>query len=459
MDYEYFKITRSLCPECGKIVQAKIVFENDCVYLLKHCPVHGESLALIYRDRETYLRNLRINKPALYPLEFEKKYQGCPDSCGLCNEHQQHTCLPIIEITDHCNFKCPICIADNRSSFFMEPAEFKKIIERLVRTEGNLELINLSGGEPTLHPQLTELLDIALRQEILGVSISTNGRLFLKKPELLAELLRRNIFISLQFDGFSDAYYQALRGENLLDEKLKILEMLEKRNAPSSLVMTVARNANLKGISQVLEFFLQKDFLRSIMFQPLSFANPGVKYDFQDVTTIQEVIAEIAAGSRGMIREEDIVSLPCSHPACFSLTYLLKLGQGEFIPLNRLAKADDYLDLIKNRAMAGFELETYEKIRECIYDLWSSSGIQPESQKILATIKKIICEVDGESSCEAGRLFSIAGSHVKSIFIHHFMDRHNFDLSRAMKCCTQYQINGSGSYPCCVFNNLQRRGT
>jgi uncharacterized radical SAM superfamily Fe-S cluster-containing enzyme len=199
------------------------------------------------------------------------------------------------------------------------------------------------------------------------------------------------------------------------------------------------------------------------MFQPIAFANPGLKYDATKAITIPDIVTEIANGSGGIIRESDIVNLPCSHPMCFALTYLLKLdsgssGEEEYIPIPRFVQVEQYLDTIKNRTMPGLETESYEKIKENIYSLWSSSGIQPQSRKILDALKDII----GEIGCcgqdlKSHQLFEIAEKNIKSVFIHHFMDPYNLDFSRIMKCCNQYPLDENHLIPCCVYNNMERK--
>ncbi|MGA1871485.1 MAG: radical SAM protein [bacterium] len=457
-NYQYYKTTRSLCPLCGHIVPAKIVFIDDTVYMIKICTEHGEFQSLIYRGKEEYCESLKINKPAVFPLTtFIKDFKGCALSCGLCIEHQQHTCLPIIEITNHCNMSCPICLAHNHGDFYMSPERFKKIVDHLIEAEGRFDLINLSGGEPTLHPNLIEIIDIARRSEIVTITISTNGRIFLNDEELLVKLIDRGIFISLQFDGFNDNTYRVLRGEDLVQEKLQVLELLERYSASASLVMTVMNGINNNEIGKVMEYFLKKDFLKSIMFQPIVFTNPRLEYDISKVITISDIAKEIAHGTNGVIKETDIINLPCSHPLCFALTYLLKLDNGEYLPIPGIVPVDKYLDLIKNKAMPGLESESYETIKEHIYSLWSSSGIHPENKKVLKVIKNILCELGKhENGYDPNQLFELGQRHIKSVFIHHFMDRYNFDFSRVMKCCNHYPIEEERLIPCCVYNTLMR---
>ena len=48
--YTYYDFTLSLCPECLKRIDAKIVFEDGNVYMLKRCLEHGNSKVLIADD-------------------------------------------------------------------------------------------------------------------------------------------------------------------------------------------------------------------------------------------------------------------------------------------------------------------------------------------------------------------------------------------------------------------------
>ncbi|NTU41488.1 MAG: radical SAM protein [Nitrospirales bacterium] len=458
-DLEYFKVTRSLCPVCREVVPAKIVFSGDDVLMVKACREHGETMSLLYRGREAYLSALGINKPALYPLATSvQEYRGCGNCCGICPEHQQHTCLPVIEITDHCNMACPICLVDNHNSHHMPVERFEKIIEALIRAEGVVELINLSGGEPTLHPEFLRLVDAAARPEILNISVSTNGRTLVDNEDLIRELRDRGVFISLQFDGFDDQACASLRGEPVLREKLRLLELLEKHEAPTSLVMTVMRGVNSGEIGRVFRFFLEKDFIASLMIQPVAFTNPALPYDMDRVMTIPDVVKEVVAGSGGLLRERDILNLPCSHPACFALTYLLKLNDGGFIPVTGIAEVGEFLEIVKNRALPGLEPESYERIRECVYSLWSSSGIQPRSESVLKTVRQILRETDRlRKPDDPKAAFRTARQHIKSLFIHHFMDAYNFDFARVVKCCTHYPLEEQRLVPCCIRNNLFSR--
>jgi len=103
-NYTYYDFTLSLCPECLKRVDAKIVFENGNVYMLKRCNEHGNSKVLIADDIEYYKNIRNYNKPSETPYKFNTQtHYGCPYDCGLCPDHEQHSCLTVVEVTDRCN--------------------------------------------------------------------------------------------------------------------------------------------------------------------------------------------------------------------------------------------------------------------------------------------------------------------------------------------------------------------
>ena len=111
-DYVFYELTRSICPECRKVIDAKILLRDNKVYMSKRCPDHGPFEALVYGDAEMYMRFSKYNKPGTIPLVFGSEIKdGCPLDCGLCPDHQQHACLGIIEVNSNCNMNCPLCFA------------------------------------------------------------------------------------------------------------------------------------------------------------------------------------------------------------------------------------------------------------------------------------------------------------------------------------------------------------
>jgi hypothetical protein len=433
----------------------------------KHCPEHGAQEARVYGDAEAYRRLARFERLACVPLRFERAHRGCPDSCGLCPEHEQHVCLPILEITDHCDLACPICLVHNRGTFHRTRAEVARILDALLESEGQVDVLNLSGGEPTCHPGLREIVDECVgRKEILRVSVSTNGLALARDPDLLRFLAERNVIISLQFDGLSDEVYRALRGRPLLEAKRCLIEACGELNTALSLTATVARGVN-DGAGPVIQFsplreaadlLFRYDHILSVMFQPAAYTGQAARLARPaQASTIPDVMAQLEGAGAATVSWDDFSPLPCSHPACFSLAFYLKCEAGRFLPIKRLVNADRYLDLIQNRALFGTDETSFRNVTDAVYDLWSGpAALSPDSRRALAAVKRLLASITSGPGYEPGRAWAAAERSVKSIFIHQFMDRHTFDLSRARKCCQVYPQPDGTLIPACVYNCLKR---
>ncbi|MFA6567046.1 MAG: radical SAM protein [Victivallales bacterium] len=451
-------MTHSTCPECRKLVPAKIQSEDNAVYFLKFCSEHGESRALVRTNLDDYIKTLRYVKPAWTPMEFSGDSSlSCPEGCGFCSRHEQHLCMPIVEITSRCDLECPICIVSAGRNWDMQLDEFKTILSKLVKSELQIDVLNISGGEPLLHPQILDFIDNALSHpEIIRVSISTNGLPLLENEHLLSELLKRNVVISLQFDGFDDDAYEILRGRHLLKEKLSIMDMLERSGISTSLTMTVAKGVNDKQLRPVLDRLFSTGNFISLMLQPIAFAGRAANLRELERLTIPELTCLLGKSGHPAVSEKDFFPLPCSHPLCFSLSFYLMLEDSSAVSVGQLVDANTLLDSLANRVIFGLDRSEHEKIKDLIYDLWSGpSGTAPDSQKVLKTLKGILKEM---SSCsfDPKKAFEQAERRIKSIFIHAFQDADTFDLSRVRRCCQGYPQADGKLIPACV-NNVFRR--
>ncbi|MHB9095013.1 MAG: (Fe-S)-binding protein [Eubacteriales bacterium] len=158
---QFLEITRSICPVCHRLVDAEIQVKNNRVLMHKRCPEHGWFASLVSSDFGNYQTSQKYNKPGTLPLHFASEVKnGCPEDCGLCPEHKQHTCLGIIEVTDVCNLQCPICFADASGKSFLTIEQISDMLDLYVKCEGQPEVVQFSGGEPTLHPDLFEMLEL-----------------------------------------------------------------------------------------------------------------------------------------------------------------------------------------------------------------------------------------------------------------------------------------------------------
>ncbi|MBX3470491.1 MAG: radical SAM protein [Planctomycetes bacterium] len=458
----FHSFSRTTCPTCHALVDGARVIRDGKVYLRRQCPEHGRAEALISGDAEWFLRSLQYVVKGSVPLKHSTEVKdGCPKDCGLCPDHEQHSCLPIIEITNHCNLECPICIVQNRHNYAMSRAEFSAIIDGLVEKEGWLDTVNLSGGEPTIHPEFLEFLDIAKRPEISRVSVSTNGLRCAAEPAFCEELARRGVYVNLQLDAMSAPELRVLRGNgDHRAMKEKALENLERAGCRTTIVSTVAKGVNDHTIGEAVKLLLEKDFILSLMFQPAAYTGYGGAHfgphDPMNVITIPDVVHAIEAQTVGALRADDFLPLPCSHPSCFGLTYLLKTDEG-FVPFPRFVEIERYLDLIQNRGTIRPDVELEGTMRAAIDTLWTSADQVPDSGRILRALKQALRTMYPEERVLAlEERLRLGEGMVKTIFMHAFMDVHTFEVDRIKKCCTHYALPDGRLMPGCAYNLFYR---
>lgn len=451
MNKVYYQ-TFGLCPACANLekVPAQVIQDHDQVFLEKACPIHGVSRVLISSDVQFYEASTLYVKPGQEPLKRNvTSFNGCPDSCGFCPQHRQHTCLPVIEITNKCQLNCPVCLKQlDRSSQLTLP-EFAGIIDNLLATEGKVEVINLSGGEPTLHPDFAAMIDLALAQGVAQISVSTNGLALLENKALRDLFKRTGAIVALQFDSFSPAANLFFRGQDLTTQKKALISLLEAEDIHYSLVATVAKGINDAEISAIADFFFQSKAL-TLMFQPLSFTGNATSMDTTSHRlTIPCLVHQLEKSQ--YIQKGDFNALPCSHFSCFALSYYLQLEDGQYTSLKSFLGEEDFINICCNRILPGLDGEGFDIIQERLYNLWSAADSCQLNEKVLARIKNILCTMSQQPLSTRQKIL-IGAQHLKAIFIHHFMDVDTMDWERLTKCCNPYPQVGERLIPMCAEN-------
>jgi uncharacterized radical SAM superfamily Fe-S cluster-containing enzyme len=181
------ELTRSICPLCKRVTDAEVSAREGRVILRKRCPAHGEFEAHVYSDADAYVAHQRF-KPGTIPLALQTDtHDGCPLDCGICPAHKQHTCLGIIEVNSACNLDCPLCFADSGrhhpDQFSLTREQVARMLDAVVEAAGEPEVIQISGGEPTIHPEILEFVGMARERGIRIVMVNTNG-IRLARPRL-----------------------------------------------------------------------------------------------------------------------------------------------------------------------------------------------------------------------------------------------------------------------------------
>jgi 7,8-dihydro-6-hydroxymethylpterin dimethyltransferase len=452
----FYALTNSVCSICLTKLEAKIIFRDDCVYLVKHCLLHGHEEVLIADDIEYYKQSLAFIKPGDMPLRFNTpiKY-GCPYDCGLCPDHEQHSCLTLIELSDRCNLSCPICYADSGVAEFTEDrqrqhrslAEIKQMIDAVVLNEGEPQIVQLSGGEPTIHPQFFEVMDYVKSQPIKHLMINTNGVRIARDRQFCDRLSQYmpGIEVYLQFDSFEAEALKELRGADLRSVRETAIAHLNEFNISTTLVVTVKKGLNDGEIGKIIDYALQQKCIRGVTFQPIQVAGRLEGFDpKRDRYTLTEVRRAILEQSPHF-QPQDILPVPC-HPDCLAMAYALKVGD-RVIPLTGLLGDESFVEKVPNSIL----YEQNAELKRHIFELFSTSH-SPSSSA--TSLKQLLCCLPLLNVPEG-----ITYENVFRVLIVQFLDPFNFDVRSVKRSCIHIAHPDGRIIPFDTYNIFYRPGS
>ena len=448
-DYIFHELTRSICPECKTVIDAQILIKENKVLMRKRCPEHGWFTSIISSDAQMYVDSVKFNKPGTLPLETSTEIKdGCPLDCGLCPEHKQHMCLALIEVNTACNLNCPICFANAGVGFSLTMEQVEFMLDRFVETEGDPEVIQFSGGEPTIHPDLMDMIQAAKDRGIRQVMINTNGVRIARDDKFLDELAEQNPVIYFQFDGLRPETYITIRGEDLLDLKLKALDRLAEKGMDAVLVAAIEHGVNTDEVGAILKFGLEHPAVRGVVFQPVTHVGRHIDFDPMERVTIPDIIHGIVDQSDGRFIMEDFVPVPCCFPTCQVNSYVFVDGD-KTVPLPRMLDIDQYLDYITNRALP--KPTNSKDVQAALEKLWSASAV-PGTED---TASQFECACG--PGLDLGYELSHLKDHIFQIAIKDFMDPWTFSVKQVMKCCVGILVPDGRIIPFCAYNSVGYR--
>ena len=444
------------------------------MYIKKTCPEHGEYTELYWSDYDQYKRaetfrhdGTGLNNPRT------RTEKGCPNDCGVCPQHKSHTVLAIIDVTNRCNLRCPVCFANAAASGVVyEPTreEIRGMLENLRRNDPVPAVaLQFSGGEPTVRKDLPDLVRMAKELGFRHVEVNTNGVVFSQDLDFVKSLAEAGLStVYLQFDGLTSDVYKFTRGKDLLDVKMKALENCRKAGLDSIvLVVTLVKGVNDHQIGDIIKFAVQNfDIVRCINVQPVSICGRIPQEEREKMRiTIPDFMKLCEEKTEGKIKVSDFYPVPTvvpvseavgalqhkryveftTHPHCGMATYFF-VENGEIIPITRYGNVPKFIGTMQK-----------------VYDTASKGHITRAKLYLFVGtfrhvkfgfLRKYILPVLRSGSYDA--LGQLQG---KSILLSsmHFMDPYNFDLERAQRCCIHYAIPDGRIIPFCTMNSLHRR--
>ncbi|MEG3224862.1 MAG: radical SAM protein [Methanobacteriales archaeon Met13] len=476
------KKTKSLCPECLQLVDAEVYEEHDQIMIKKECPEHGKFENSYWSSEEIY------DKASEHDYEGEglenpqtKITDECPLSCGLCPDHESHTILGLIDVTNRCNLRCPICFANAAVSKSLYEPSYEDIRQMLRNLRSNRPIptpaIQYAGGEPTVRKDLVELIKLAREEGFSHTQIATNGIKLAKNPQLAMDLKEATLnTVYLQFDGVTEEPYLKIRGRNLLPTKLEAIENCRKADLGIVLVPTLVKGINNQQIGAIIRFAAENlDIIRGVNFQPVSFAGrtPVDRVEQQRITIpdFQEMVEE---QTNAQIKVEDFypassvipisnfmeaiggktqVTFTCHHH-CGSATYIF-IENDEIIPITHFVDVDRFFELLSKSSLDindGGIVSKAKVVARASVEL--PKTLHPSKAPESVDIKNILVKVFKERSYSA-----LGDFHHKTLLIScmHFMDPWNFDQDRVKRCVIHYAVPDGRIIPFCSMNAIYRQ--
>ena len=443
--YLFYGHTQSLCEACLAVVPAKVIFQHGNVYYQKRCPQHGVQKTLVSTDIAYFKRCKEYLKPGDMPQRFQTEVrQGCPHDCGLCPDHEQHSCLALFDIIDECNMRCPVCFAASGPNAGNPRSlqDIETMLQTLLASEAQPDLVQVSGGEPTLHPQLLPILRRLKDSPIRHLMLNTNGIRIARDPQLVQDLasLKPGFEVYLQFDSLRAAALRDIRGQDMRNVHRQALENLERHNLSTTLVCVVRKGVNDDEIGDIIDYAQQWRCVRGVTFQPVQDAGRNDGAVPAQRMTLSEIRSRVIAAPNPF-GEADIIPLPC-HPENIAIGYAMRID-GTILPVTGLLPREELLKGVDNTI--SFEKNT--ALRDAFYRLFSLDACAETSVDNLQTMLCCLPRIENRG---------LTYENVFRIVIMKFMDRYDFDLGSVKRSCTHFVEPDGRIYPFDTWNLFYR---
>lgn len=491
-DYRVHRYVNAFCPLCHeerpdrplaevRRLSGWLAVRDDRVWLERGCPDHGLVRTLYDESPEilAYLEQWTAPTKVHQP-DLAGNFKPVPSAYedGLPEMQTQHTCILLEDILDHCNLRCPTCFAESSPALAaVAPLEevLASVDARLARENGRIDVLMLSGGEPTLYPWLAELLDAVVARPVVRILVNTNGLRVAQDDELLAllERHRERVEVYLQYDGSSAEASTHHRGADIRRFKERAIERLSGAGIFTTLTMTAALGVNDDEIGHVLKRALDTPYVGGVTIQPVFGSGRSSGIDPMDRLTHTGVLARLEGQTAGLVTWRDLTALPCSHPHCCSVGYLLRDDSGSWRSLTSLIGHDKlkaWLDLepdtLANRIADDAIPATMKAVvKDSLLGLLSEQSSL--SHPTIGNIWKDICE-----NCDLGigtlttlaasalpgqrrRLRRMLGERVVRVTVKPFMDMSTMIEERLTQCCVHVATVGDNGHQCAPFCAVQ----
>ena len=461
------------------ILQGNLIAQDGAVYLRRTCQRgHGEVVSLYEEDVRLWegLQQWRIPTREITPdrpANIRPIPMGYLD--GLGDLQTQHSCILLLDVTESCNLECPTCFAASGPGI-NKHARLDHLLATLdaaiLREGGKVDALMLSGGEPTVHPAILELIKAATERNVTRVVLNTNGIRIARDDRFMSELarMRDRVEVYLQFDGFRAETYLFHRGQDLRELKAEAIRRLTEARIFTTLAVALAKGVNDDETGAIVDFAFATDYIAGVAFQPMFVSGRAHPVDPMDRATTTGTIRRLGEQTAGRVGADDFIALPCSHPDCSSLTYFVRGDDGGYRSVVQMIGRDKLKD---NMVLVGNRLAPDDTLWEALTGLLSETATvsRPELIDYLLDVCEV-CDLGVSGFVKTiGRWLNDRGAipvehiakRVKRLSIKTFMDPWTLNIERLQQCCVHVGSSDGGDpvrIPFCarqIFGQLRRR--
>lgn len=450
----FLHATRAWCVQCNQVEMARVVADQQGVFLERMCVRNGTAQTKIAASSVWYRE--RIGKPMqVEEIPDRKKVQrGCPLDCGICEWHTTGLHLPVFSITNDCNLNCPKCFTYNRPDrkYYKTAEETRTILRHIKKKQPNIQLINMTGGEPSLHPNLFDLIAVCREEGIDRITMNTNGLKIASDASFAQKIKEAGVQLILSMDTLSPEKSIIIYGKDIVSEKKNALEAIEELGIPSTLLLVCIKDVNEEDVADITATYIRKDFVRSITIQNMTYTGMnGSMFQPRAHITIDEV-ENLLARKEGFL-QADFFPLGSYHPLCYSAAYYLFVC-GRLMPLTKIFGKD----FLTASSRGAYFLEPDKNFSRDFLEGLNRLWAEGEDEDVIMTLKKIIHDLypaDGTADSQIWR--EKIEKMTKMIYIHPHMDEDNFDLDRVSRCGDLVPDESGEMVPACSYNLLYRQ--
>jgi len=471
--------TKSICPECQKKIDAQLTEVNDKIKITKQCPEHGTFEATHWQSPAVFNHMQAYDQfQYLGDLNGPKNPKGCPYVCETCTNHASGTVIGVIDVTKRCSLKCAVCF----STFPQQEVDYEptkehllKMLEFVSKANPKPPAILFSGGEPLEREDMPEIIGVAHKLRFMTI-LATNGIRLAENPKLAERLKNKGLnIVYLQFDSFHDDFYKKVRGQALLDYKLKAIEVCRRYDIEIILVNTLMKSLNNNEVGDIINFAAKNtDIIRGLIFQPIAFTGRATENPFRENFREWSFAEDVEKQTRGEIKTSDLFPMSvmtspikimrrfmkkpwplfsCS-PQCGIVNWIYVSKDGKMFPINRFVNFDKFFKNIRHTAETAESKGKFSLLSSLFAASMLSMEWYPVTKEVgIFTLTSSIMRMHLSPSYQS------LGKIRRRIFLlgcMAFMDSYNFDVNRVRRCVVHYITPDLKIIPFCAYNNIHR---